>query len=135
MKERTRNWMYKSNQQSVSVNQSDFFCKHHSLVFSQSNVLFLESEEQNLSSLLCYTTTQRVCFFCLCLEGEQLSFILLHHFRLHFLCRYFALSSQRLESLRTSLQGSSPTSLQSTASTISSCSRSSRLGLLENGEE
>lgn len=50
-------------------------------------------------------------------------------------CRYFALSSQRLESLRTSLQGSSPTSPLSTASTTSSCSLSSRHALLENGKE
>lgn len=52
-----------------------------------------------------------------------------------FHCRYFALSSQRLESLRTSLQGSSPTSPLSTASMTSSCSLSSRRALLENGEE
>lgn len=52
-----------------------------------------------------------------------------------FHCRYFALSSRRLESLRTSLRGSSPTSPLSTASMTSSCSLSLRHALQENGEE
>lgn len=49
--------------------------------------------------------------------------------------RYFALSSQRLGSLRTSSRASSPTSPPSTASMTSSCCLSSKHASLENGEK
>ena len=64
-----------------------------------------------------------------CLETAALTQVLLSS------SRYFALSSQRLESLRTSSQGSSPTSPPSTASTTSSCSPSWRRGLQESGKD
>lgn len=73
---------------------------------------------------------------CVLVGGYILFFFFLIQIHFFFcLCRYFALSSQRPESLRTSLQASSPTSPPSTASTTSSCSLSSKHVSLENGEE
>lgn len=51
------------------------------------------------------------------------------------LLRYFALSSQRLGSLRTSSRASSPTSPPSTASMTSSCCLISKRASLKNGEK
>lgn len=66
----------------------------------------------------------RACVYLVCIPFNPF-----FHLR-----RYFALSSQRLESLRTSSRASSPTSPPSTAFTTSSCCLSSKHASLENGE-